>query len=144
MPYSWLKAFTWLFWKLKELLQDYKLSRVEAFMRILRSFPFLYKFHSALDNLQNCKLGKSFIFLSFAKKLLRFCPRTSFYCGISIKPTPFKANTSLRRTVVLYMDGFTVKLLQNISITKHLYKGTVKKWTPFPCTKWKFSQKNIL
>ena len=109
LPYSWLKAFTWLFWKLKELLQNYKLSRVEAFMRILRGFAFLYKFHSALDNLQKCKLGKSFIFLSFAKKLLRFCPRTSFYCGNSIKRTPFKANTPLRRTVVLYMDGFTVK-----------------------------------
>ena len=50
------------------------------------------------------------------------------YSGISIKRTLYKADISLKRTVYLGMDGFTVKLLR-----KNLYKA--ERRTLFSCLK---------
>ena len=44
------------------------------------------------------------------------------YNGISVKCIPFKAGTYLRRTMVPYTDGFTVKILQ-----KNIYKADTYK-----------------
>ena len=53
--------------------------RVEVFVRLLQSFAIFAKFYSALNNLQEFKLGKAQYVWILQKKVLRFSPHESFY-----------------------------------------------------------------
>ena len=60
------------------------------------------------------------------------------YNGISIKPTLYEADISLRRTVYLGPDGFAVKLLWKQLYKEDNYKADKRKTDTFSCPKWTF------
>ena len=80
----------------------------------------------------------------FSKQYLSTRPKNSKYSGISIKRTLYKAYISLKRTVYLGTDGFTVKLLWKNLYKADNYKADSRKTDTFFVPQMNFLPKNNL